>query len=96
MEIYFWLVSSIVTALTQEDADKAVAQLKSEGCDAKGTQLDQTDAASVAALAEYMKSNYGGVDSLVCNAGINYKVMATQFLMVLLKLLNLRQTTRLK
>jgi len=64
----------VLTALTQEDADKAVAQLKSEGCDAKGTQLDQTDAASVAALAEYMKSNYGGVDSLVCNAGINYKM----------------------
>lgn len=63
----------VLTALSIDDANKAVTQLKSEGYDAKGVQLDQTDPASVAALRGFLEAMYGGVDALVCNAGVSYK-----------------------
>lgn len=49
---------------------KAVAQLKSEGLDVEGVQLDVTSNAEIEALKAHISSQYGKLDILVNNAGI--------------------------
>ena len=63
-----------VLALTQSEADTAVEGLSAEGYRVRGLVLDQTDPRSISALRAYVASNYGGLDALICNAGISYVV----------------------
>jgi NAD(P)-dependent dehydrogenase (short-subunit alcohol dehydrogenase family) len=52
----------------------AVAKLESEGLKAKFHQLDIDDVASVQQLHQFLADTYGGLDILVNNAAIAYKV----------------------
>ena len=54
--------------------EAAVADLEKEGLKPKFHQLDITDHASIVKLADFLSSTYGGLDLLVNNAGIAYKV----------------------
>ncbi|XP_035462282.1 carbonyl reductase [NADPH] 1 isoform X1 [Scophthalmus maximus] len=66
-----------VVYLTARDVGRggeAVASLSSEGVTAMFHQLDINDLSSITAAAAYFKDKYGGVDVLVNNAGIAFKV----------------------
>ncbi|XP_060896335.1 carbonyl reductase [NADPH] 1-like [Labrus mixtus] len=66
--------------LTARDAGRgqaAVESLASKGLKANFHQLDIDDLNSIKAAATYFKDKYGGVDVLVNNAGIAFKVADT-------------------
>ena len=52
----------------------AVEALKKEGLNPKFHQLDINDHASIVKLRDFLKENYQGLDCLVNNAGIAFKV----------------------
>ncbi|XP_019964860.1 carbonyl reductase [NADPH] 1 [Paralichthys olivaceus] len=56
---------------------EAVASLSSEGLKPMFHQLDINDLSSITTAAAYFKDKYGGVDVLVNNAGIAFKVSDT-------------------
>ena len=58
-------------ALGQE----AVKALNGEGLQPKFHQLDLNDKASIDRLKNFIQSTYGGLDVLVNNAGLAYKVL---------------------
>jgi len=65
-----------VVYLTSRDEGRgrvAVDALKSEGVDASFHQLDLESQESVDRFASHLKTNHGGLDVLVNNAGIAYK-----------------------
>ncbi|CAH4032796.1 carbonyl reductase [NADPH] 1-like [Pieris brassicae] len=67
--------------LTSRDLNRgqnAVAELNKEGLRPKYHQLDITDPKSVEKLRDYLKENYGGIDILVNNAAIAFKVNAPE------------------
>ena len=53
---------------------EALKSLNAEGLDAKFHQLDIDDSASIDRLRDFLKEQYGGLDVLVNNAGIAFKV----------------------
>ena len=55
--------------------EAAVAELNKEGLSPKFHQLHIDDETSVPTLAKFLKETYGGVDVLVSNAAIAYKVI---------------------
>ena len=60
------------------DADRGKAackELESEGLRPRFHQLDLDDVASVSQLKLFLEKTYGGLDVLVNNAGIAYKVI---------------------
>ncbi|CAF4924479.1 unnamed protein product [Pieris macdunnoughi] len=65
--------------LTSRDLNRgqnAVAELNKEGLRPKYHQLDITDPKSIEKFRDYLKENYGGIDILVNNAAIAFKVNA--------------------
>ena len=66
-----------LTARSEERGKEAVAMLQSEGLKAKFHQLDITSSESIEALKQEMTQRYGGVDVLVNNAGMAYKMAST-------------------
>ena len=60
----------VLTSRNAEKGRQAVAELNAEGHLIEYTQLDVTNAAHIAALAEDCKSRLGRVDVLINNAGI--------------------------
>ena len=67
-----YLTSRNVT-LGQESVEK----LKSQGLEPKFHQLDINKEESVVKLRDHIKEKYGGIDVLINNAGIAFKVAAT-------------------
>jgi carbonyl reductase 1 len=67
-----------LTARNESLGRAAVAALEKEGLHPKFHQLDVEDAKSIARLAEYIKTTYGGLDVLVNNAGFAFKAAATE------------------
>ena len=59
-----------IGARNDERREAAVAKLRAAGVDAFGVPLDVTDDASVAAAADLIEKEAGGLDVLVNNAGI--------------------------
>jgi NAD(P)-dependent dehydrogenase (short-subunit alcohol dehydrogenase family) len=60
-----------VTARSEQAARDAVARLKSAGlANCRPHQLDISDAQSIAALKAFLRSEHGGLDVLVNNAGV--------------------------
>jgi len=71
-----------VVYLTSRDEGRgraAIDALKSEGLDAAYHQLDVLSQESVNRFASYLKSNHGGLDVLVNNAGIPLNVQGGTF-----------------
>uniref|UniRef100_A0A1B6FR44 carbonyl reductase (NADPH) n=1 Tax=Cuerna arida TaxID=1464854 RepID=A0A1B6FR44_9HEMI len=70
-----------VVYLTARDSGRgkaAVAELNKLGFKPEFHQLDITDKKSISTFAEYIKSKYGGIDVLVNNAAIAYKMSAKE------------------
>ncbi|XP_074852489.1 carbonyl reductase [NADPH] 1-like [Carettochelys insculpta] len=66
--------------LTARDSGRgqaAVAKLQEEGLSPLFHQLDITDLQSIRTLRDFLKEKYGGLNVLVNNAGIAFKVAAT-------------------
>ncbi|XP_002734822.1 carbonyl reductase [NADPH] 1-like [Saccoglossus kowalevskii] len=63
-----------LTARDEERGKKAVEDLEEEGLHPKFHQLDITNQKSIDNLQKYLKDKYGGLDVLVNNASIAYKV----------------------
>ncbi|XP_071393151.1 carbonyl reductase [NADPH] 1-like [Centroberyx affinis] len=66
-----------LTARDSGRGEEAVKSLSSEGLKPMFHQLDINDLSSITAAAAYFKDKYGGVDVLVNNAGIAFKVADT-------------------
>ncbi|XP_061693716.1 carbonyl reductase [NADPH] 1 isoform X2 [Syngnathoides biaculeatus] len=66
-----------LTARNEGRGQEAVAALSDGGLKVNFHQLDLDDVASIAAAADFFKHKYGGVDVLVNNAGIAFKVADT-------------------
>ena len=54
---------------------EAVKKLKEEGLNPEFHQLDITSAQSIETFRKYLQDKYGGLDILINNAGIEFKVM---------------------
>ncbi|XP_020851642.1 carbonyl reductase [NADPH] 1-like [Phascolarctos cinereus] len=67
----------ILTARNPTFGQEAVKKLKEEGLNAVFHQLDINDLQSIRSLREFLKERYGGLDVLVNNAGIAFKVSDT-------------------
>ena len=66
--------------LTARDVSKglaAVAKLEADGLKPKFHQLDVTSLESVESLKRHISNEYGGVDILINNAGIDYQLRET-------------------
>ncbi|XP_043912872.1 carbonyl reductase [NADPH] 1-like [Protopterus annectens] len=68
----------ILTARNEKLGQEAVENLKKDGLTAIFHQLDITDVVSIERLKSYLLQQYGGLDVLVNNAGIAFKVNATE------------------
>ncbi|XP_061645214.1 carbonyl reductase [NADPH] 1 isoform X2 [Phyllopteryx taeniolatus] len=66
-----------LTARDEGRGREAVASLSAEGLKVDFHRLDVTDVGSIAVAADFFKRKYGGVDVLVNNAGIAFKVADT-------------------
>jgi len=66
-----------LTARDEARGSTAVEELKKEGLSPKFHQLDIDDQSSINKLRDFVKDNYGGLDVLVNNAGIAYKMAST-------------------
>ncbi|NXK86472.1 CBR1 reductase, partial [Formicarius rufipectus] len=66
-----------LTARDPGRGQEAVAKLQQEGLQAFFHQLDIDDLQSIKALRDFLKEKYGGLDVLVNNAGIAFKVQDT-------------------
>lgn len=70
-----------VVYLTARNVDRglnAVKELEKQGLNPKFHQLDITDEASISAFRDYLKKTHGGIDVLVNNAAIAFKMAATE------------------
>lgn len=67
-----------LTARDVARGQEAVRNLNGLGFKPKFHQLDVTDDASVAAFKAFVQANYAGIDVLVNNAAIAYKMAATE------------------
>ncbi|NXA12015.1 CBR1 reductase, partial [Sapayoa aenigma] len=66
-----------LTARDPSRGQEAVAELQKEGLRAFFHQLDVDDLQSIRALRDFLKEKYGGLNVLVNNAGIAFKVEDT-------------------
>lgn len=67
--------------LTARDVTRgmnAVSELQKQGLQPKFHQLDVTDEESIKKLFDYLKDTYGGLDILVNNAAIAFKVICAR------------------
>lgn len=63
-----------MTARSEERGLAAVEELKKLGLNPKFHQLNIDDHSSIENLRDFLKANYGGLDILVNNAAIAFKV----------------------
>lgn len=67
-----------LTARDVNRGQEAVQKLKAQGFNPQFHQLDVTDEVSIETFRDYLKKTYGGLDVLVNNAAIAFKVDATE------------------
>jgi Dehydrogenases with different specificities (related to short-chain alcohol dehydrogenases) len=63
-------IEVLVAARTQASADEAAAELRKDGLQAIGAELEVTNAGHIARVAEFIEKEFGRLDILVNNAGI--------------------------
>ncbi|GIO16589.1 short-chain dehydrogenase [Cohnella xylanilytica] len=63
-------IAVLVAARTQAAAEEAAAELRQEGIEATGLELEVTNADHIARAARFLEKEYGRLDILVNNAGI--------------------------
>ena len=63
----------VISSEDPGESDKVAADLRAEGHIAHGIACDVTNDAAVNALVDRTLAHYGGIDILVCNAGITGK-----------------------
>ncbi len=63
-------IAVLVAARTQSAADEAAAELRQEGIQATGLELEVTNADHIAEAVRFIEKEYGRLDILVNNAGI--------------------------
>ncbi|KAL4230731.1 NADH-cytochrome b5 reductase [Mactra antiquata] len=68
----------ILTARNEENGKQAIESLNKEGLKPIFHQMDLNDLTSIDRIKNYLQSNYGGLDVLVNNAGIAFKMAATE------------------
>ena len=73
----------IPIARDESRGKQAVSELEKEGLKPLYHQLDICNAESRDTLAKFIKEKYGGLDVLVNNAGIAYKVNKRAYLLVM-------------
>lgn len=61
----------VMGARDQAKAEAAAAKLREEGLDAHPVKLDVTNSEDVARLPQFFKEQFGGLDVLINNAGVN-------------------------
>lgn len=64
----------VLTARDAARGQAAVQQLQAEGLSPRFHQLDIDDLQSIRALRDFLRKEYGGLDVLINNAGIAFKV----------------------
>ncbi|XP_006884587.1 PREDICTED: carbonyl reductase [NADPH] 1-like [Elephantulus edwardii] len=64
----------VLTARDVTRGQTAVQQLQAEGLNPRFHQLDIDDLQSIRALRDFLRCEYGGLDVLVNNAGIAFKI----------------------
>ncbi|KAL6086466.1 hypothetical protein STEG23_002725 [Scotinomys teguina] len=67
----------VLTARDEARGKAAVQQLQAEGLSPRFHQLDIDDLQSIRALRDFLRKEYGGLDVLVNNAGVAFKVADT-------------------
>ncbi len=67
----------MLTARDEEQGKKSVEDLKQQGLTASFHQLDIDNIESIKKFASYIKQKYNGIDILINNAAIAYKVILT-------------------
>ncbi|XP_055975501.1 carbonyl reductase [NADPH] 1 isoform X1 [Sorex fumeus] len=67
----------VLTARDEARGQAAVQQLQAEGLSPRFHQLDINDLQSIRALRDFLRKEYGGLDVLVNNAGIAFKMNDT-------------------
>ncbi|KAH3772492.1 carbonyl reductase [NADPH] 1-like [Dreissena polymorpha] len=68
----------ILTARNEANGQEALKKLNAEGLKPVFHQLDITDDTSIQRMRDFLQKNYGGLDVLVNNAAIAYKMAATE------------------
>lgn len=63
----------VIASRGKEDLEKATEELRELGVEAKGKRVDVTDKNSVEELMEFVVDEYGSLDVLVNNAGMNIR-----------------------
>ena len=69
-------ITIIASGRSQERVQAAVDQLKGEGIDAHGLQLDLEDPSTFAGAVKFVEDNFGKLDILVNNAGVQIEADA--------------------
>lgn len=64
----------ILTSRETEVGEEAVKVLKEGGLNAVCHQLDILDPSSIEVFTDWIRENYGGIDILINNAGVNFNV----------------------
>jgi len=67
----------LMASRNQERGAAAVQQLKAEGLDVEGVQLEVTNEAEIDALVQHIDATYGKLDVLINNAGIMHSADAS-------------------
>lgn len=65
-------VAVVLTARDEAGGQRAVTDLANRGQDASFVRLDVCSADDIAALVQFMRSNHGGVDIVINNAGVSF------------------------
>lgn len=79
--IYFFPFYLLI-ARNEERGQQAIKKLQKEGLEPKFHLLDISSINSIKTFASYLKSSYGGIDILVNNAAMAYKVIFCACLVV--------------
>lgn len=66
-------ITVLIGARDLAKGQAAADTLKNEGIDARAVQLDVANAADIAAVAGHIESEFGALDILINNAGVNFE-----------------------